>query len=80
MASNAILYQSTCPRTPQQNDIAKRKHHIIEITCTLLLHGKVRLMFLGDVVLTTGFLINRMPSYILNNKVPHASYFQRTLF
>lgn len=38
----------------------------------MLLNDNVPVKFLGDVVLTAGYLINRMPSFILNDQVPHS--------
>lgn len=73
MANNGIIHQSSCPHTPQQNDIAERKHHhIIETAHTLLIHANVPMMFWGNVVLTPVYLINRMPSSSTQNKVPHS--------
>ena len=78
MASHGKIYQSTCPHTPQQNGIAERKHrHIIETARTFLLHANTPLKFWRDVVLTAGYLINRMPSSILNNQVPHSLLFPK---
>ena len=72
MASNGILHQTSCAHTPQQNRVVERKNrHLIETTCTLLLHGNVPHHFWGDAVLTACYLINRLPSSILNNQVPH---------
>ena len=76
MSSNGILHQTSCPHTPQQNGIAERKNrHLVETTRTLLLHGNVPLRFWGDAVLTACYLINRMPSSVLNNKIPHSILF-----
>ena len=66
MASKGILHQSSCAYTPQQNGVAERKNrHLIEIACTLLLHSHAPSFFWVDVVLTTCYLINRMPSFVL---------------
>lgn len=78
MTSHGIIHQSTCPHTPQQNGIAERKHrHIIETARTLLLSANAPIKFWGDAVLTAVFLINRMPSSVLNNKVPYSLLFPR---
>jgi hypothetical protein len=76
MSSNGILHQTSWPHTPQQNEVAEHKNrHLVEITRTLLLHGNVPLRFGGDAVLTAGYLINRMPSSVINNKIPHSILF-----
>ena len=79
MTSNGILHQTSCAHTPQQNGVAERKNrHLIETTRTLLLHGNVPSRFWGDAVLTACYLINRMPSSALDNKVPHSILFPGT--
>ena len=81
MASHGILHQTSCAHTSQQNGVAERKnHHLIETTRTLLIHGHVPDRFWGDAVLTACYLINRMPSSVLNNQVPQSVLFpQQTL-
>ena len=71
MSSHGILHQFSCAYTPQQNEVAKRKNcHLVEIACTLL-HLKVPHRFWGDAILATCYLINRMPSFILHDQIPH---------
>ena len=72
MSSQGILHQSSCAYTPQQNGVAERKNrHLIETARTLLLHHNVPLRFWADAVLAACYLINRMPSSVLQHKVPH---------
>lgn len=79
MASNGILHQTSCAYTPQQNGIAERKNrHLIETTRTLLLHGNLPTRFWGDAVLTACYLINRMPSSVLDDQTPHSILFPHT--
>ncbi|KAJ7961891.1 Retrovirus-related Pol polyprotein from transposon TNT 1-94 [Quillaja saponaria] len=76
MTSQGMLHQSSCSHTPQQNGVAERKNrHLIETARTLLLHGHVPLRFWGDAVLTACYLINRMPSSTLHNKIPYSIIF-----
>jgi len=76
MASRDILHQTSCAYTPQQNGVTKRKNkHLIETARTLLIHSEVSHSFWVDVVLTACYLINRMSSSILNNKIPHSILF-----
>ncbi|KAJ7979031.1 Retrovirus-related Pol polyprotein from transposon TNT 1-94 [Quillaja saponaria] len=76
MTSQGMLHQSSCSHTPQQNGVAERKNrYLIETARTLLLHGHVPLRFWGDAVLTACYLINRMPSSTLHNKIPYSIIF-----
>ena len=83
MSQHGILHQSSCAHTPQQNGLAERKNrHLIEIARTLLLQYHVPFCFWGDAVLTTCYLINRMPSSVLHDQIPHSLVFpdQRLYF
>ncbi|RVW98382.1 Retrovirus-related Pol polyprotein from transposon RE2 [Vitis vinifera] len=76
MSHHGILYQSSCAHTPQQNGVAERKNrHLVETTRTLLLHSHVLFRFWGDAVLTACYLINRMPSSVLHDQIPHSLLF-----
>ncbi|RVW51674.1 Retrovirus-related Pol polyprotein from transposon RE1 [Vitis vinifera] len=76
MSQHGILHQSSCAHTPQQNGVAERKNrHLVETTRTLLLHSHVPFRFWGDAVLTACYLINRMPSSILHDQIPHSLLF-----
>ena len=73
MSSHGILHQSSCAYTPQQNGLAKRKNpHLVETARTLLLHHKVPQCFWGDAILAACYLINRMPSSVLYDQIPHS--------
>lgn len=73
MHSKGIVHQSSCPHTSQKNGVAEKKHrHVVDTTRTLLLNANLSLNFWGDVVLTAGYLINHMPSSVLNDQVPHS--------
>ena len=76
MSQHGILHQSSCAHTSQKNRVVERKNrHLIETTCTLLLHYHVPFRFWGDVLLTTCYLINRMPSSVLHDQIPHSLLF-----
>ena len=73
MSSHGILHQSSCAYTPQQNGVAERKNrHLVETAGTLLLHHKVPQRFWGDAILASCYLINRMPSSVLHDQIPHS--------
>ena len=73
MFSHGILHQSSYAyTTPQHNGVAQHKnHHLVETTRTLLLHHKVPQRFLGDAVLATCYLINRISSSVLHDQIAH---------
>ncbi|KAJ9685012.1 hypothetical protein PVL29_017155 [Vitis rotundifolia] len=76
MSHHGILHQSSCAHTPQQNGVAERKNrHLVETARTILLHSNVPFRFWGDAVLTACYLINRMPSSILHDQIPHSLLF-----
>ncbi|RVW22242.1 Retrovirus-related Pol polyprotein from transposon TNT 1-94 [Vitis vinifera] len=76
MSHHGILHQSSCAHTPQQNGVAERKNrHLVETTRTILLHSNVPFRFWGDAVLTACYLINRMPSFVLHDQIPHSLLF-----
>ena len=76
LSSHGILHQSSCVYTPQQHGVVERKNrHLVETTCTLLLHHTVPQHFWGNAILTACYLINHMPSSVLGDQVPHSLLF-----
>lgn len=66
-----ITHRLTCPHTHHQNGSVERKHrHIVETGLTLLANAKLPLHYWDHAFLTATYLINRLPSPILNNKSP----------
>ena len=66
-----IIQQSSCNDTPQQNGVAERKNrHLLEITRALLFSTKTPKYLWGDALLHATYLINRMPSRVLNFETP----------
>ena len=51
--------------------------HLVETPRTLLLHANVLVRHWGDAVLTVYFLINRMPSSSIKNKIPYSILFPK---
>lgn len=72
MTDNGIIYESSCASTPQQNGVAERKNkHILEVARTMMIHGHIPHRFWADAVLTVCYLINRMPSFVLDGAIPY---------
>ena len=55
--------------------VERKNRHLVETACTILLHHKVPQRFLGDAILAACYLINRMPSSVLHDKIPHSILF-----
>jgi len=59
------VHELNCLDTPQQNGVTKRKnHHLLEVTRALL-SNQMFLDLLGEAILTTIYLINRLHSRVL---------------
>ena len=66
-----IFHRVSCPNTSQQNGIAERKHrHLVETGLALLAHSSLPLRFWDEAFLTACYLINRMPTPVLNKDTP----------
>jgi len=52
-----------------------KDRHLVKTTRTLLIHGNVPQYFWGDVILSACYLINRMSSLVLENKIFHSILF-----
>lgn len=71
LSTHGIVHQTSCPYTPQQNGVAERKiRHLTETARTLLHHMHVPPMFWSHAILTSIYLINRLPSTVLRGAIP----------
>lgn len=78
--NSGIIHQLTCLYTPPQNGIAERKHHhLIKTIVVLLQTSSMSHLFWGEAVLTTTYLINRLPSSILQGKSSYIVLFNTSL-
>jgi hypothetical protein len=76
-----IHHQFSCPYTPSQNGRAERKHrHITETSLTMLFHATVPLHFWVEAFSTTIFIINRLPTLVLNGTSPFEILYGKSLF
>jgi histone deacetylase 1/2 len=73
-----IVHYFSCLYNSAQNGRAERKHkHVVETGLALLAHACLLMKFWQYAFQST-FLINRMPSKILNNDSPYLTFFQKT--
>lgn len=70
-----ILHQFNCVETPEQNARVERKHqHILSVARALMLQSSLPKYLCSYSIQHVVYLINRMPSLILNQNSPITSY------
>ena len=78
LSSNSISWLTTAPHTPQQNGTSERRHrHIVETGLTLLSQAHLSPSYWSYAFQTAVYLINRMPSSVLQNQSPFECLFGR---
>jgi histone deacetylase 1/2 len=66
-----IVHHVSCPHAHQQNSSAERKHrHIVEVGLALLANASMPLKFWDDAFITATYLINMLPTKVLNFYTP----------
>lgn len=74
-----IHHRFICPHPFQHNGIIERKRrHLVEFGLTLPTQGYVPFKFWSDAFATVVYLINRLPTYVLNHKVPYEKLFNKS--
>nr|XP_016468536.1 PREDICTED: uncharacterized protein LOC107791056 [Nicotiana tabacum] len=67
-----IVHQRTCAYTPQQNGVAERKHrYILEVTRAIRFQVHIPIKFWRQCVLAAVYLINKMPSPLMDGVSPY---------
>lgn len=69
---DGIVLRTSCTDTPQQNGVLERKdRHILNTSRALRFDAGFPISLWGECVLTAAYLINRLPSKVIQNKTPH---------
>lgn len=70
-----ILFEISCVGTPQQNGRVERKHrNILNVACSLRFQANLPIKFLGECILTNGYLINHTPTLVRQDKTSIKSF------
>jgi hypothetical protein len=76
LSQHGIIHRKSCPHTFQQNGLAERKlRHILETGLTLLAHLGLSNKYWVDAFLTSVYIINRLPTPIVNHCSPYAKLY-----
>jgi len=79
LTTHGILHRKSCPHTSQQNGLAERKlRHILETGLTLLAQSGLSKHHWVDAFLTSVFIINRLPTPVLNHISPFEKLFLKS--
>jgi hypothetical protein len=77
--SIGISHRISCPHTHQQQGCVERKHrHLIDTTLALLADSHLPQKYWDEACLTSCYLINRLPTPLLQNKSPFEKLFYRS--
>jgi hypothetical protein len=71
-----ISHLVSYPHVHQQNGPAERKHrHIVEVGLSLLAYASMPLKYWDEAFLTAVYLINRLPSKVIQSQTPMERFF-----
>lgn len=79
LTEQGISHFTSPPHTPEHNGIPERKHrHIVETGFALLSHASVPQSYWTYAFATAVYLINQMPTEVLNGESPYAKLFTQS--
>ena len=77
-ARKGIIHQTTCIETPEQNEIAKRKHqHLLNVTRALLFQTQLPPSFWCFALVHAAYLINCIPTPFLKDQYPYEKLYAK---
>jgi len=75
-----IYFRKSAPYTQQQNGVVECKHrHIVEMARTMLIDAIMPDAYWHDAILTMAYVINRLPTSVLNGFSPYLELFSKPL-
>ena len=78
LSHHGIQHLKSPPHTPQHIGTEKRKHrHIVETALTLMCHNSIPLKFWSLAFHAAAYLINRLPTLVLNLQSPYEKIFHK---
>ena len=78
LENDGIKHQISCPGTPEQNNVAEKKHlHIMELGLVMMFKAFIPRHYWVEAFFTAVFLINRLPSVKLEMKSPYNLIYQK---
>lgn len=70
-SEKGLVHRTTCPNTPEQNGVAKRKNRtLLEMTRAFLIESSVPKSFWPEAVATSVYVSNRLPTKSLKLESP----------
>ncbi|GKB16752.1 retrovirus-related pol polyprotein from transposon TNT 1-94 [Tanacetum coccineum] len=79
LEENGTFHRLSCPYTPQQNGRVERKHrHVVETGLAMLFNGRVPPKYWAEAFSSAVYIINRLPTPVLDHKSPFEVLFSRT--
>ena len=79
LEKHGITRRLSCPHTPQKNGRAERKiRHVVETGLALLAQASLLSRYWMQAFQTTCYLINLLPTNVLQNRIPLQLLFNKT--